>query len=92
MLESDKIDDIGTFTLKIMELLQLGIIDKGAVSMDGKYKSLSAHSFECKDKNKSLPSSERIKGRSGSRREGTDECHISRDTLVKFCVKRGKRK
>ena len=74
-----------------MELLQLGRIDKGSVSMDGKYTSLSACLFGCKDKKKSLPSSERSEGRSGGSREETDKCYISRDTLVKFHAKRGKR-
>jgi len=74
-----------------MKLLQLDRIDKCAVSMDGKHKSLSARWFGCKDKKKSLPSSERSEGRSGDSRGGTDKCYISRYTLVKVCVKRGTR-
>ena len=42
MLESDEIEDIGTCTLKTMELLQLGRIKLPyCISMEGKYKSLT---------------------------------------------------
>lgn len=42
MFDCEKIEDIGTYTLKIMELVQLGKIEKGSISMVGKYKSLNA--------------------------------------------------
>jgi hypothetical protein len=83
MLQCEKIADIGSHALKIMELLQLGKIEKGAMSMEGKYKSLNARWFGCKHSKKSTlgDGEEAAAGR----------CLISRDTLVKFRVKRGKK-
>eukprot|EP00956_Cyclotella_meneghiniana_P029326 scaffold70674_cov79-Cyclotella_meneghiniana.AAC.1 len=35
MLQCDKIEEIGVHALKIMELLQLGKMEKGSISSDG---------------------------------------------------------
>ena len=37
MLQCEKNDDVGSHALQIMELLQLGKIEKDAMSMEGKY-------------------------------------------------------
>jgi hypothetical protein len=83
MLQCEKIDNIGSHALKIMELLQLGKIEKGAMSMEGKYKSLNARWFGCKHSKKSTPGD--------GKEAAAGRCLISRDTLVKFRVKRGKK-
>jgi hypothetical protein len=81
MLDSQKsLDDIAQSALKVMELLQLGKIEKGSLSMESKYKSLSARWFGCK---KSTVDGER--GENDAERR----TYIGRDTLVRFRVKRG---
>jgi hypothetical protein len=48
MIESNDLDDISQAVLKMMELLHLGNTEKGALSMAGKYKSLSLCLFRGK--------------------------------------------
>ena len=45
MLACENITSIGLYAMKIMELLQLGKIEKGSVSAQIKYTSLSSHWF-----------------------------------------------
>ena len=42
-------DETGQCALKIMNLLQLGKIEKGAYSMEGRYKSLQSHGYGVKE-------------------------------------------
>ncbi len=76
MLECEKIDEIGMQALMIMESLQLGKMEKGSISSEGRYKSLNVQWFGCKKK---TPSAQESSGG-----ETADKCMISRDTLVKF--------
>ena len=57
MLQCEKIEEIGVHALKIMELLQLGKMEKGSITSDGRYRSLNARWFGCKVKKSSDPNS-----------------------------------
>jgi len=85
MLECEKIDAIGMQALKVMELLQLGKMEKGSISSKGRYRSLNARWFGCKMKKSSAQEQSSM-----GKATPADKCMISRDTLVKFRVKRGK--
>jgi hypothetical protein len=66
MLDSQKsLDDIAQSPLKVMELLQLGKIEKGSLSMESKYKSLSARWFGCKKSTVDGEREERMKRKEG---------------------------
>eukprot|EP00956_Cyclotella_meneghiniana_P011701 scaffold16470_cov61-Cyclotella_meneghiniana.AAC.12 len=82
MLQCEKIEEIGVRALKIMELLQLGKMEKGSITSDGRYRSLNARWFGCKVKRSSDPNS--------SEGVAAEKTMIKRDTLVKFRASRGK--
>ena len=82
MLQCEKIEEIGVHALKIMELLQLGKMEKGSITSDGRYRSLNARWFGCKVKRSSDPNS--------SEGVAAEKTMIKRDTLVKFRATRGK--
>jgi hypothetical protein len=82
MLQCEKIEEIGVQALKIMELLQLGKMEKGSITSDGRYRSLNARWFGCKAKRSSDPNS--------SEGVAAEKTMIKRDTLVKFRATRGK--
>jgi hypothetical protein len=44
------VEQIGIYALRIMELMQLGCIEKGLESIDLKFKSLTARWYGCKTK------------------------------------------
>lgn len=69
---------ISQHALKMMELMQLGKLEKGALSMDGKFKSLAALWFGTKKKEATMVA------------KGNDDAYIRRDSLITFKCIRGK--
>ena len=84
MLRTTNIALIGSYALKIMELLQLGKIERGSVLPDGKYNSLNGRWFGCKTRATKQATSTEVAP------EGTVQQYIGRDTLVKVKCKRGR--
>jgi hypothetical protein len=76
-------EQIGIHALNIMQLMQLGSIDKGSKSMELKYKSLSARWFGCKAK-KAGGNGDKCPENSSDSND-----YISRDSLVTINVTRG---
>ncbi|KAL9188604.1 hypothetical protein ACHAXT_006982 [Thalassiosira profunda] len=83
LLSSEHIPSIGSRVLKIMQLLQLGKIEKGSLLPDGKYTSLNARWFGCKKKKATTeePSDDD---------EANGGLYIERDCIVTMKCKRGK--
>ena len=84
LLASPNISSMGRHALSIMELMQLGKIEKGSLMPDGKFKSLNARWFGCKKK----------KGKSGDENEATEGdgnkyIQIQCDGLIRMKCVRG---
>lgn len=81
MLDSgNSMSKIGSSVIRVMELASLGRLEKGSMSMDGRFKSLPGRWFNAK--NPSLKSSDYIDG------DGVQ--FIQRDSLITVKAKRGK--
>ena len=80
MISCDNIPSLGPHTLKLMELIQLGKIEKGSLIPDGKYKSLSSCCLGTKKKVSSQTDSVNV----------TDGEYIDHESLVKMQCNHGK--
>ena len=82
LLKSDQIPLLGKRVLKIVELMQLGKIEKGALVPDGKYTSLVARWFNTKKKKKAS-------GEEAASIEANEGVYIERNSVVKMKCKQG---
>ena len=82
LLKSDKIPSMGNQVLKIVELMQLGKIEKGSLLPDGKYTSLIARWFNTKKK--------RTFGNEAASSEVSGRVYIERNSVVKMKCKQGR--
>ena len=71
---SGDISSIGVYAVKIMELLQLGKTEKGSVSAQSKYTSLSSRSFRSKPSKVGESKDNKI--------QVSDDVYIESDSLI----------
>jgi len=83
MLRCANIDDVSFVALKVLQLLQLGKLEKGAVTTSSKYKSLKERWFSQKAK-ESLPDD------AGEVENGGADLFIQRDSLIQLNCKRSR--
>lgn len=84
MLGCTNIGSIAPYAVKIMELLQIGKIEKGSLQPEGKFQSIVGRWFKCKPKTRVGSGNAETEIREG------DSQYINRDSLVSMKCKRGK--
>ena len=81
MMTSKDTASIVPYLMKVIELMQLGKVEKGSLTPDGKFGSLQARWFSSKPKN--------VGPSKPSTKEQSDGVYIRRDTLVTLNCQRG---
>lgn len=85
LMRCDDLREVQYSTLQLVQLLELGKLEKGAVSTESKYNSRNGRWFNLKQK-KNDSSSEGVEGPSN----GESDLYIERDSLIQLNCKRGR--